>query len=167
MVNCVTKGTKSDIVIGRNPHLNDLQYTTRAVAIRFIVGYSSNMCRYSDDTSVGGNGCGCRRSGDGSGDHIKGSNRRGHARLFPPWRWWGSLIKCCGGRALMDVSVILLSLYLLDTICHCVICDRIQDNLLKNISIWLNYIELRTRLNQFEMFVSFLIHKKNIENCMF
>ena len=30
--------------------------------------------------------------------------------------------------------------------------------------IWLEYIELRIRLDQFEMFVSSLIHEKNIEN---
>ena len=32
------------------------------------------------------------------------------------------------------------------------------------ISIRLDYIELRIRINQFEMFVSSLIHKNNIEN---
>ena len=32
----------------------------------------------------------------------------------------------------------------------------------KNISVWIDYIELRIRLNQFEMFVSILIHETKL-----
>ena len=33
-----------------------------------------------------------------------------------------------------------------------IVCDRIHDSLYNNSYIWLDYIELRTRLNKFEMF---------------
>ena len=43
--------------------------------------------------------------------------------------------------------------------------DRIQESIWNKSSIWIDYIELRTKLNQFETFVSSLIHENNIENC--
>ena len=45
--------------------------------------------------------------------------------------------------------------------------DRMQDSIRNKSSVWLDYIEVRNRLNKFEMFVSSLIHEKNIENCLF
>ena len=39
--------------------------------------------------------------------------------------------------------------------------DRIQDSIRNNSSVWIDYIELRTQLNQFEMFVSNLIHEEH------
>ena len=41
--------------------------------------------------------------------------------------------------------------------------DRMQDSLWNKSSVWLDQIELSTQLNQFEMFLSILIQKKNIE----
>ena len=67
IVNCVTKVTHSDSGSGRTPHLNDLWYTIRYVALVSIVGYRVSMCGYVRNISVLGNGCGCRRSSDGSG----------------------------------------------------------------------------------------------------
>ena len=45
--------------------------------------------------------------------------------------------------------------------------DRIQDSIWNKSDVWLDWIELITRLNKFEMFVSSFIHEKNIENCLF
>ena len=42
------------------------------------------------------------------------------------------------------------------------IIDRVQASLMNKSSVWLDYIDLRTRLNQFEIFVSSLMHEKNI-----
>ena len=42
-MNCVTKGTKIESGRGSTPHLNDIQYTIRDVALRVIVG-SSGIC---------------------------------------------------------------------------------------------------------------------------
>ena len=36
----------------------------------------------------------------------------------------------------------------------------------KKSSIWLDYIELSIRINQFEIFVKSLIHEKNTINCI-
>ena len=122
IVSCVTKVKYSDSGSERTVHLNDIQYTIWAVALIFIVGSRGNMCVYGDNRSVVGNDCGCRRSSYGSWVHIKRSKRRGHVRSFSPRGWWGSLIKLFGGRALMDVSAILLSLFLLATFSHQIIC---------------------------------------------
>ena len=43
--------------------------------------------------------------------------------------------------------------------------DRILDSFCSKSSTWLDYIKLWTQLNQFEIFVSSLVHEKNIENC--
>ena len=122
IVNRVTKGTHSNRSRGRNTYLHYLQYTIWSVTIRFIVGSRGNMCGYGGNRSVVSNGYGCRQSGGGSGGHINGSKRRGYARSFPHRGWWGYLIKFWGGRDLMDVYSIFLSLYLLDTIFHHNIC---------------------------------------------
>ena len=45
--------------------------------------------------------------------------------------------------------------------------DRINYSIWKKSSVWLDYIEVRIWINTFEMFVSSLIHEKNIENCLF
>ena len=45
--------------------------------------------------------------------------------------------------------------------------DRIQDSICNKNYVWLDYIELRIWINQFEMLASSLIHEKNIENCLF
>ena len=122
IVNCFSKGTQSNSGSGRTSHLNDIQYNIGAVALRSIVSSSGDMCGYDGDRSVGGNGHGCRRIGDVSGGHTNEINRRGRVGSFPPRGWWGSLIKFCGGRALMDVSAILLSLSLLEIFSHYIIC---------------------------------------------
>ena len=80
IVNCVTKGTQSNSGSERTPHINDLQYTIRYFSLRSIVGYIGNMCGYGGDRSVGKNGWGCKRRGDGSGGHINKSKRRVNAR---------------------------------------------------------------------------------------
>ena len=41
-------------------------------------------------------------------------------------------------------------------------CDRIQDILSNKSSLWLDWIELKTQLILFEIFVSSLIHDKSI-----
>ena len=122
IVNCATKGNQSNSRSGTNPHLNDLHYTIRAVALRSTVGSSGNMCGCCGKISVGNNGCGSRHSGYGSGGYINRSKRRGHARSFHPRGWRGYLIKCCSGGALMEISAILLSLYLLEKNFHYIIC---------------------------------------------
>ena len=45
--------------------------------------------------------------------------------------------------------------------------DRIQDSLLNKSNVILDYIELRNRLNQFEMFVSSLIHERTLKTVLF
>ena len=44
---------------------------------------------------------------------------------------------------------------------------RVQYSLRNKSSVLLDYIDLSNWLNQFEIFVSSLIHEKNIENCLF
>ena len=45
--------------------------------------------------------------------------------------------------------------------------DRIQDSLWNQIYISLDQIQLRTRLNQFEMFLSSLIHERTLKTVLF
>ena len=122
IVNCSTKGTHIDSGSGRTPHINNIQYTIRAVAIRSIFCSSGNMCGYGDNRSVGKNGCGCRYKSYASGGHINRSKKQGNTRSFTPWEWWFSLVKCCGERALMDISAVILPLSFLETIFQCINC---------------------------------------------
>ena len=44
--------------------------------------------------------------------------------------------------------------------------DKTKDILWNKGSVWLDYIEFMTQLNQFEMLVSSLIHENNIGKCL-
>ena len=45
--------------------------------------------------------------------------------------------------------------------------ERIQDSLRNKGSIWLDYIELSTQLDLFEMFVSILINERILKTLLF
>ena len=59
------------------------------------------------------------------------------------------------------------ALYISNSLATIIRCDRIQGSICNKSYVLLEYIELSILLNQFEIFVSGLMHENNIENCLF